>query len=83
MAIFLLPTTVCMWSRSCRVVILHVVDGCASPDLFCRFDPDPSTRHTVWNVVVGGGMFWCAIYGINQAQVQRAVSVSSVHYARK
>lgn len=51
--------------------------------LIFEFDPDPSTRHTVWNVVVGGGMFWCAIYGINQAQVQRAVSVSSVHYARK
>jgi len=48
-----------------------------------RFDPDPSTRHTVWTVGIGGGLFWTAIYGINQAQVQRAISVSSVSDMRK
>ncbi|XP_060071549.1 sodium-coupled monocarboxylate transporter 1-like [Ylistrum balloti] len=51
--------------------------------LLLEFDPDPSTRHTVWSVVIGGGIFWGAIYGINQAQVQRAVSVSSIRNSRK
>ncbi|OWF48465.1 sodium-coupled monocarboxylate transporter 1-like [Mizuhopecten yessoensis] len=51
--------------------------------LLLEFDPDPSTRHTVWNVVIGGGIFWGAIYGINQAQVQRAISVSSMSNMRK
>ncbi|KAK3091315.1 hypothetical protein FSP39_018871 [Pinctada imbricata] len=51
--------------------------------LFFDFDPDPRTRHTTWNVVVGGGMFWCAIYGINQAQVQRAMSVPSLKKCRQ
>ncbi|XP_062571734.1 sodium-dependent multivitamin transporter-like [Saccostrea cucullata] len=50
--------------------------------LFFEFDPDPSVRHTTWNVIVGGGFFWMAIYGINQAQVQRAISVPSVKHAR-
>lgn len=50
--------------------------------LFFEFDPDPSVRHTTWNVVIGGGFFWMAIYGINQAQVQRAISVPSVKHAR-
>ncbi|XP_069124075.1 sodium-coupled monocarboxylate transporter 1-like isoform X1 [Argopecten irradians] len=51
--------------------------------LLLEFDPDPSTRHSVWSVVIGGGIFWCCIYGVNQAQVQRAVSVSSLSNARK
>ncbi|XP_033749405.1 sodium-coupled monocarboxylate transporter 1-like [Pecten maximus] len=51
--------------------------------LLFEFDPDPSTRHTVWSVVIGGGIFWGAIYGVNQAQVQRAVSVSSLRNSRK
>lgn len=50
--------------------------------LFFEFDPDPSVRHTTWNVVIGGGFFWMAIYGINQAQVQRAISVPSIKHAR-
>ncbi|XP_060555332.1 sodium-coupled monocarboxylate transporter 1-like isoform X2 [Ruditapes philippinarum] len=43
-----------------------------------RFDPDPRVRHSVWNLVIGGGIFWCAVYGTNQAQVQRALSVRNV-----
>ncbi|KAL5018112.1 hypothetical protein ScPMuIL_003834 [Solemya velum] len=50
--------------------------------LFFEWDTDPSNRHTTWNVVVGGGIFWCAIYGVNQAQVQRAISVSSAKKAQ-
>ncbi|XP_048758673.2 sodium-coupled monocarboxylate transporter 1-like isoform X2 [Ostrea edulis] len=50
--------------------------------MFFEFNPDPSVRHTTWNVIVGGGFFWMAIYGINQAQVQRAISVPSVRHAK-
>ncbi|KAJ8317902.1 hypothetical protein KUTeg_002993 [Tegillarca granosa] len=42
------------------------------------FNPDPTVRHTVWTVCIGGGIFWGAIYGINQAQVQRAISLPTV-----
>jgi ATP-dependent Zn protease len=31
---------------------------------------------------MGGGFFWTAVYGINQAQVQRALSLPSLKKAR-
>lgn len=46
------------------------------------FDPDPRVRHSVWTVMVGGGILWVANMGVNQASVQRAVSVRSVNNAR-
>lgn len=30
-------------------------------------------RHTFWSLVIGGTFTWLAIYGVNQAQVQRAL----------
>jgi len=45
-------------------------------------DFDPTVRHTFWNIIVGGGLFWTAVYGINQAQVQRALSLPSLKKAR-
>jgi sodium-coupled monocarboxylate transporter 8/12 len=42
---------------------------------FSSMDFDPTVRHTFWNLIVGGGFFWTAVYGINQAQVQRALSL--------
>ncbi|KAL5019391.1 hypothetical protein ScPMuIL_005113 [Solemya velum] len=50
--------------------------------VFNVFDPDPTVRHSVWNVVIGGGFMWATIYGINQAQVQRAISVSTLKKAK-
>ncbi|KAL4220203.1 Sodium-coupled monocarboxylate transporter 1 [Mactra antiquata] len=47
-----------------------------------EFDPDPRLRHSVWNVVIGGGIFWCCVFGTNQAQVQRAISVKNVTRSR-
>ncbi|CAC5394422.1 SLC5A8_12 [Mytilus coruscus] len=38
-----------------------------TPFGFCM-DFEPSIRHTFWNVVVGGGLFWTAVYGINPGQ---------------
>lgn len=49
---------------------------------FLIMDFDPTVRHTFWNLIVGGGFFWTAVYGINQAQVQRALSLPSLKKAR-
>ncbi|CAC5394419.1 SLC5A6 [Mytilus coruscus] len=49
---------------------------------FLILNPDPSERHSLWNMIVGGGFIWTAVYGINQAQVQRAVSFSSLAKAK-
>ena len=39
------------------------------------FDPDMTVRHTVWGMLIGGYFTWVSIYGINQTQVQRYLSV--------
>lgn len=33
-------------------------------------DPNPTTRHTLWTLVIGGYFTWITIYGVNQAQVR-------------
>lgn len=40
-----------------------------------NFDLDMTTRHTVWNLIIGGYFVWLTLYGINQTQVQRYLSV--------
>ncbi|XP_012938806.2 sodium-coupled monocarboxylate transporter 2 [Aplysia californica] len=50
--------------------------------VFDDFSFDPSTRHSVWSVTVGGWMLWTALFGVNQAQVQRCLSTSSVRKAQ-
>ncbi|CAL4080275.1 unnamed protein product [Meganyctiphanes norvegica] len=47
------------------------------------WDPNPATRHTFWTLVVGGYFTWIAIYGVNQAQVQRYLSVKEIGMARR
>jgi hypothetical protein len=46
------------------------------------FDPDPTARHTVWTMTIGGYFTWVAIYGVNQAQVQRALTVPRLRDAQ-
>ena len=43
-----------------------------------NFEPDPTVRHTFWTQVVGGIFVYCSIYGVNQAQVQRLLTVGSL-----
>ena len=50
--------------------------------LLFRFNPDPRIRHSVWAIVIGGGVRFISNFGVNQSQVQRAVSVRSVARAR-
>ncbi|XP_067935270.1 sodium-coupled monocarboxylate transporter 2-like [Watersipora subatra] len=47
-----------------------------------NFDPDPRVRHTFWSLFVGATFTWLAIYGVNQAQVQRALSTPSLKHAQ-
>ena len=49
---------------------------------FHRFDTDPRVRHSVWTLAIGGGVYWCAVFGTNQAQVQRAIAVRSVSMSK-
>ena len=32
-------------------------------------------RHTVWSLIIGGFFTWVSVYGINQTQVQRYLTV--------
>lgn len=41
---------------------------------FFDFSVDPLQRHTFWSLVIGGVFTWTAIYGVNQAQVQRCLT---------
>ncbi|XP_012935607.1 sodium-coupled monocarboxylate transporter 1 [Aplysia californica] len=50
--------------------------------LFDDFSPDPSVRHSVWSLVIGGYFTWVAIFGVNQAQVQRAITCSTLKDAK-
>ena len=46
------------------------------------FDPDPAIRHSFWTCVVGGCFTWLSVYGANQAQIQRAVTCSTLRKAQ-
>lgn len=48
---------------------LHSVCVCV-----CSLNPDPLQRHTFWTLGVGGVFLMLALYGVNQAQVQRYLS---------
>lgn len=45
------------------------------------FDPNPTTRHTFWTLIIGGYFTWVTIYGVNQAQVQRYLCVKEKYMA--
>ena len=49
----------------------------------CRsISPDPTERHTVWSLGVGGVFLYLSLYAVNQAQVQRLLSVGSLPRAQ-
>ncbi|KAF6211056.1 hypothetical protein GE061_014169 [Apolygus lucorum] len=49
---------------------------------FDVFDPDPTIRHTVWNLVIGNYFYWLASCSVNQAMVQRCLAMPSLAKAR-
>ena len=75
----LFPFEFVAMSKHCNVSSVSILD---SRGFFSSMDIDPTVRRTFWNLIVGGGFFWTAVYGINQAQVQRALSLPSLKKAR-
>ncbi|XP_017045760.1 putative sodium-dependent multivitamin transporter [Drosophila ficusphila] len=47
-----------------------------------NFSVDPTERHTWFTQILGGSATYLAIYGVNQAQVQRLMAVRSLSAAR-
>ncbi|CAB3384428.1 Hypothetical predicted protein [Cloeon dipterum] len=45
---------------------------------FDNFSVDPTVRHTVWSLVIGGGFTYLTLYAVNQAQIQRLLCVKSL-----
>ncbi|XP_013789203.1 sodium-coupled monocarboxylate transporter 2-like isoform X2 [Limulus polyphemus] len=50
---------------------------------FFNFSPDPTVRHTVWSLGIGGYFTWLAVYGVNQAMVQRYLTIPTLKGAQK
>ncbi|KAF0289564.1 putative sodium-dependent multivitamin transporter [Amphibalanus amphitrite] len=49
---------------------------------FFNISPDPTERHTVWSLGLGGVFIYLSLYAVNQAQVQRLLSVGSLRRAQ-
>ncbi|XP_071107016.1 sodium-coupled monocarboxylate transporter 1-like [Haliotis cracherodii] len=49
---------------------------------FTDFSPNPTVRHSFWSLTIGAGFLWASVYGTNQAQVQRALTCSSLKDAQ-
>ncbi|WAR31349.1 SC5AC-like protein [Mya arenaria] len=49
---------------------------------FWDADPDPRTRHSIWTLVVGGGVLWLSAFGMSQQSVQRYCAVSTLNKSR-
>jgi len=43
---------------------------------------DPTVRHTVWTQVFGGCFVYCSLYAVNQAQVQRLLTLPTLRSAQ-
>lgn len=47
------------------------------------FNIDPTKRYTFWSAFVGGAFLHLSVFGANQLQIQRYMTVQSVKEARK
>ncbi|XP_071451258.1 putative sodium-dependent multivitamin transporter [Hetaerina americana] len=50
---------------------------------FFNLDPDPRVRHTVWSLTIGGMFTYLSLYAVNQAQVQRLLSLRNLETSQK
>nr|XP_042902818.1 sodium-coupled monocarboxylate transporter 1 [Parasteatoda tepidariorum] len=46
------------------------------------FNPDPTVRHTFWSLTFGGFFTWLSIYAVNQAMVQRSLTIPTLPKAK-
>ncbi|GJQ70613.1 hypothetical protein Trydic_g23006 [Trypoxylus dichotomus] len=42
-----------------------------------NFNPDPTVRHSWFSLIIGGGVIFLSLYGVNQTQVQRYLTIST------
>ncbi|KAJ8951885.1 hypothetical protein NQ318_019862 [Aromia moschata] len=47
------------------------------------FNPDPTVRHSWFSLIIGGGVTFLSLYGVNQTQVQRYLTVKDLKTAQK
>ncbi|CAL1274534.1 unnamed protein product [Larinioides sclopetarius] len=47
-----------------------------------NFNPDPTIRHTFWSLTIGGFFTWLSIYAVNQAMVQRSLTIPTLKKAK-
>ncbi|KDR21691.1 putative sodium-dependent multivitamin transporter isoform X1 [Zootermopsis nevadensis] len=50
---------------------------------FDNFDPDPTVRHTWWSLIIGGGLTYLSLYAVNQAQVQRLLTLKDLKKSQR
>ncbi|XP_008557489.1 putative sodium-dependent multivitamin transporter [Microplitis demolitor] len=50
---------------------------------FNHFSIDPTERHTWWSLIIGGMCTFLSLYGVNQIQVQRFLTVKSLKSAQR
>uniref|UniRef100_A0A1B6M044 Sodium-coupled monocarboxylate transporter 1 n=1 Tax=Graphocephala atropunctata TaxID=36148 RepID=A0A1B6M044_9HEMI len=48
-----------------------------------ELNPNPTVRHSVWSVVIGGTVYWTTMFCSNQASIQKYLSVENISQARK
>ena len=49
----------------------------------CRFDLDPTIRHTFWGLIFGGYITWMSTYAANQAMIQRYLTIGTLQGAQR
>ncbi|XP_072945603.1 sodium-coupled monocarboxylate transporter 1-like [Epargyreus clarus] len=47
-----------------------------------NWDPNPTARHTIWNLVIGGLIYWLQANSVNQTMVQRYLALPTLRGAK-
>ncbi|XP_013138880.1 PREDICTED: putative sodium-dependent multivitamin transporter isoform X2 [Papilio polytes] len=50
---------------------------------FSNFSVDPTERHTWWSLLIGGIINFLSLYAVNQTQVQRLLTVSTLERSKR
>ncbi|XP_055910605.1 sodium-coupled monocarboxylate transporter 1 [Eupeodes corollae] len=69
----------CFYSGSSELIFNTAAEGNRLE--FFNFSPNPTDRHTVFSVVIGGFFYWTSLFCTNQASVQKCMSLKSLKLA--